>query len=101
MWREEEWAAESDEAYADESAEVEVSERMPPWANISTDSDMAACWKQVLDEHGVDEPSQHGLYALAQSSEWGRRAAFGIMSKLWKKIVEVPEVKARERENFA
>ena len=49
---------------------------------------MADAWKAVLDRYGVDEPSQLGLFALAQSSKWGRSAAYGVMSKLWKKVVD-------------
>ena len=63
-------------------------DELPPWANISVESDMAASWKDVLDDYGVDSASQHGLYALAQSSSWGRQAAFGVMFKLWKRAYD-------------
>ena len=49
---------------------------------------MAECWKGVLDEHAVDGHAQHAFFALAQSSAWGRSRAFGIMSKLWKKVID-------------
>ena len=41
--------------------------------------------KERLDEYQVDAPSQHGVFALAQASSEGRRRAFAIMSKLFKK----------------
>jgi hypothetical protein len=65
----------------------------PPWANASSGSDMSKCWFSVLNEYGVDDSSQHGLYALAQSGPWGRRAAFGIMSKLFKKEIAGDHIK--------
>ena len=55
------------------------------WENIATDSDVARSWSVVMDEYKVDAASQHGLFALAQSSPEGRHRAFAIMSKLFKK----------------
>ena len=57
----------------------------PPWAEVSSSSDVAACWWQALEEFGVDDFAKKGLFGLAQSSDAGRSAAFGIMAKLWKK----------------
>ena len=61
---------------------------MPPWVNAGNDIAMGHAWMGVLQEYGVDDASQHGLFALAQSSDWGRAAAYGIMSKLFKKKIE-------------
>ena len=56
-----------------------------PWKNIAPDSDVARSWAIVLDEYAVDDASQHAIFALAQSCEEGRRRAFAIMTKLFKK----------------
>lgn len=70
---------------ARESRDTKIVETRPPWAEITSDTDVAECWWDVLNDAGVDETAMKGLFGLAQSSEQGRYSAFGIMAKLWKK----------------
>ena len=63
-----------------------------PWVNIRNDTDMAACWLEVLREKGVDRTAQMGLFGLAQSGPKGRSAALGIMAKLLKKEADAHHV---------
>jgi hypothetical protein len=55
---------------------------LEPWQSVSTDTDIAAVWRGIVIDHGVDDTAQYELFLLAQSSIAGRQYACRIISQV-------------------